>query len=343
MSAACTGPSAPRAHEAPPPTSTPTPIVDPSIAREVDRGTPVPDATDDRERVAFSRAGSIWMRSGAGEPVQVTVRPLDAPDLDPALSPDGRLLAYSSPLRGTYRLFVVSVDDLIPRNLSGKAASADHHPAWSPDGRILVFMRGDPRVRLDLAIVEVPPDEEGDAPSAPLAALVIVRGDDAVPELVGHPTYSPDGSSIVFSADRREGKGTGLWRYDLVHHTLSRLSPVPTHAGHVIDVDPAFSPDGARIAFASNRHVPSADHDDLEIYSIASDGSGLTRLTDDTGAAREPVYSPDGKRIFFSSTRASQAEFESEVYVMAATGGRARRLTQDERPQNRAPSTALAK
>jgi Tol biopolymer transport system component len=69
----------------------------------------------------------------------------------------------------------------------------------------------------------------------------------------------------------------------------------------------------------------------------------LTRLTDDPGTAREPAYSPDGQRLFFASTRDRRGAYQWEVYVMAAGGGRPRRLGREERPQNRAPQAGLAK
>lgn len=322
--------------------------VDPAIAAEVGHGEAVPRAGDARERLVVSRGGSIWMMGpDASDPVQLTVRPLDAPDADPAFSPAGDAVAYASLERRVFRLFVVPLAELVPRPITDGGRVGDHHPAWSPDGRVIAFMRGDPRDRLDLYVADVPPDPDaageggGAAPAA--APLLLVRGDDDQPERVGRPAYSPDGKTLVFSADRRAGKGTALWSIDLSSRAIQRLSPVPRTAAHVADLEPAFSPDGARIVFASNRHVASGDHDDFDIYSIASDGSGLTRLTHDPGSAREPVYSPDGKRIFFASTRDRRGAYEWEVYVMSASGGRARRLTRDERPQNRAPSTGLAK
>ncbi|HUS67613.1 MAG TPA: hypothetical protein VMZ28_23920 [Kofleriaceae bacterium] len=314
-------------------------LIDPSVAAEVGHGGDVPAAKDRSERLVLARAGSIWMMGpDASDPVQLTVRPLDAPDEDPALAPAGDAVAYASLERRVYRLFVVSTAELMPRAVTDGGKVGDHHPAWSPDGRVIAFMRGDPRIRLDLFVADVP--AEGAAAVAP---LLLVRGDDDTPERVGQPAYAPDGRAIVFSADRREGKGTALFRLDVTTRALERLSPVPQRAAHVADLEPAFSPDGTRIVFASNRHVASADHDDFDIYSIGSDGSGLTRLTDDPGSAHEPVYSPDGKRIFFASTRDRTGTYEWEVYVMSATGGRTRRLTRDERPQNRAPSTGRAK
>ena len=73
-----------------------------------------------------------------------------------------------------------------------------------------------------------------------------------------------------------------------------------------------------RLAFTAMYSVNNAD-----IYSMRSDGSGLTRLTDDLAEDTHPAWSPDGKRIAFTSTRASL----HQVYVMNEDGSGVRRLT----------------
>lgn len=59
------------------------------------------------------------------------------------------------------------------------------------------------------------------------------------------------------------------------------------------DMDPAFSPDGQRIAFTSDRRGK------FEIYEMQLDGSGLRRLTEAVDFDIQPVYSPDGRWIAF--------------------------------------------
>lgn len=301
----------------------------------VSRTAPVPAAASSSERIIFLRAGSVWMMGPDGEnPEQLTVRSLNAADESPRVSPDGQQLVYASAKDGQRKLYLQSMEDLIPAAIT---EGVDSQPAWSPDGSMLAFMRGDERVQRDLYVVR-PGAEEGELPEP----RRILEGDDDHPELAGAPVWSADGQSIILSADRREHRGTALWEVELESGALRRITPVRNGAAWTRDISPALSPAGDRIVFASNRHNSSGDDaGDFDIYSIALDGSGLTRLTDDPGIAAHPAYSADGSRLYFASTRIRESDFEWEIFVMAAGGGEQRRLTRDPRPQNYAPSVAV--
>src|SRR5229473_3031682 len=75
------------------------------------------------------------------------------------------------------------------------------------------------------------------------------------------------------------------------------------------DFQPAWSPDGKKIAFTSMG----------EVYVMNADGSNPTRLTNDPAGGSAPAWSPDGKKIAFTSM--------AEVYVMNADGSSPTRLT----------------
>jgi Periplasmic component of the Tol biopolymer transport system len=81
--------------------------------------------------------------------------------------------------------------------------------------------------------------------------------------------------------------------------------------------DPAWSPDGRRIAFQSKRDG------NLEIYVINLDGTGLSRLTDHPAADGRPAWSPDGQWIAFESDR----DGKLDIYIMRADGSDVRRIT----------------
>lgn len=82
--------------------------------------------------------------------------------------------------------------------------------------------------------------------------------------------------------------------------------------------NPDWSPDGRSLVFESTLSGK------YSVYTIAADGSNLTRLTADTSNNEQPTWSPDGKRIVFSSDRHGGY---LDIYVMNADGSGVTRLT----------------
>lgn len=85
------------------------------------------------------------------------------------------------------------------------------------------------------------------------------------------------------------------------------------------NTEPAWSPDGARIAFTSYRDS------NADIYVMDADGGNLRRLTSDPQSDNAPAWTPDG-RIVFRSMRSRWANF----YVMDADGANLRQITHTE-------------
>ncbi len=83
--------------------------------------------------------------------------------------------------------------------------------------------------------------------------------------------------------------------------------------------EPAWSPDGAKIAFTRFKAAQQ------QVWVMEADGQNPTLLTH-VGANSNPAWSPDGKRIAFSSTRV----VGSDIYVMDENGDNQVRLTQDK-------------
>jgi dipeptidyl aminopeptidase/acylaminoacyl peptidase len=80
-------------------------------------------------------------------------------------------------------------------------------------------------------------------------------------------------------------------------------------SGHVYP-GPQWSPDGTKVAFASNREG------NFEVYVVNANGTGLANLTKNPADDSAPAWSPDGRRIAFETNRDGQ----DEIYVMNADG-----------------------
>jgi Tol biopolymer transport system component len=117
-------------------------------------------------------------------------------------------------------------------------------------------------------------------------------------------------------------RGWDLYVSDVQTQESRRLTDHPA-----LDYNAAFSPDGQRIAFVSERDG------NLELYTIRTDGSGLRRLTDNFALDDHPVFSPDGQRLAFVSTRQPAVvpgQAWNAIYVMNADGSSVKRLSRPD-------------
>jgi TolB protein len=132
------------------------------------------------------------------------------------------------------------------------------------------------------------------------------------------PAWSPDGRTIVFVHNDREG--TDLYTVGRRGRNLTRLTTSP----RIVERAPEWSPDGSRILFSRVRETGMPTDEDL--FTIAPDGSDLTRLTRSRLHDFQGSWAPDGDRIVFvRETR----RLGPKAFVMGADGSDATRLTSD--------------
>jgi Tol biopolymer transport system component len=262
-------------------------------------------------------------------------------------SPDGKWLAHAgisliAPATGQQRVLT---------NPTGM--QVDAFPAFSPDGKSLAFVRTRTTNNHELYVV---PADGGELQHIPTQG-----------HLIFGLCWTPDSREIVYSSGTWELGDAGLWRVPVDGRPARRVEearerawlpamsphgrlaftrrnndsnvwqlrlddpqPAPTRliASTRVDGAPAFSPDGSRIAFTSDRSGT------LQIWVCDRDGSNERQLTflPAPGVGRS-AWSPDSKQLAFDS----RADGTTHVYVIDAGGGTPSRIGTD--PENEAHPT----
>ena len=244
----------------------------------------------------------LWRRPArGGRAVQLTrgrVR-----DGAPSMAPDGRHLAFIRTPVGAAgavaQVWILPLEGGEPwqlTNLERGVASA----TWSPDGRhlALVAQAGDPRFI-------VGGERKGRAPLARRITRLDFRDDES-----GH-------------VERR----AHLW----VIPFRANATPRQLTTGDFDVLHPAWSPDGARIAFAADRGPDATVAPRLQLWSVGSRAAQprIRELVSLAGDADRPAFSPDGSKLAFIGTDAEDPpdDVDPSLWVMDLPSGTPRNLT----------------
>jgi dipeptidyl aminopeptidase/acylaminoacyl peptidase len=265
-----------------------------------------PQISPDGKQVAYVQT---WPDKDADETrMAVFIAPLDGSsparrftqgnkDHTPRWSPDGRYLAFVSDRGEKNQLFLAPVDGGESRQVT-KAKFGVSNPAWSPDGKRVAYMArtGDYKETKERSPVE-----------------------KAAPRVIRDLRYKLDG--IGFFDSRRT--------HIFVTHIESGKEEQITD-GDWYDDQPAWSPDGKRIAFASDREADRHQRQwRSDVWVVPAKGGRSRKVTRSLGAAVSPAFSPDGRHIAFVGHEHGEAGGAKNIHLMVvpADGGEPRSVS----------------
>ncbi len=198
-------------------------------------------------------------------------------DFDVDVSPDGKLIAFSSTRHSTKsNVYIQRVESGGPVEKT-RSGYRDIQPKFSPDGRWIAYA-SDREGNYDIWIIPV----EGSA-----APWHLTRSDsDEI-----HPTWSPDGRSIAYCAREASGEWY-LWRIDVNTHKRTQIGP---------GLYPEWSPDGQYFAF---QRPSGRGQGWYGIWMVSVDGGAPEEVvTEETWGTIQPSWSPNSRSLVYGTAR----------------------------------------
>src|SRR6185295_17307017 len=200
-------------------------------------------------------------------------------DSNPAFSPDGESIAYSSDHTGNFEIYIRSIaPDGRDMQLTTDGQQ-NFDPAWSPDGKRLAYYA------MNRHGIFIMPALGGVAKQ--------------LTEFGSHPVWSPDGQWLAFQGvsspdlDAVPVGSSTLWIVNSQGGEPRQLTQVNNPPGS--HYAPSWSPDAKRVAFINFNTVSP------QVWSIAVSGDGLRSITKHgTGDKSWPIYAPDGNSIYYN-------------------------------------------
>lgn len=274
----------------------------------------------------------------------------DSTSYQPVFSPDGTKLAFASGSDNlvpgdTNQALDIFVKDLatgaVTRvSTSASGAQADGllttNPIFSPDGTKVAFysdadnlVPGDTDHVRDIFVKDLTTGAITLVAASPYNGGAGSNGGDQN-GFTFAPSFSPDGTKIVFGSTTGLGAGNDIYIKDLSTGTTTLVSVSASGVhGNRGSYDPVFSPDGTKVAFytfadnlvpgSSNIGIGNIVIKDLTTGVVTLVSANADGVPQNDGEGQKPVFSPDGTKIAFYS-RANNlvpgvSGYDYEVYV----------------------------
>jgi dipeptidyl aminopeptidase/acylaminoacyl peptidase len=252
------------------------------------------------------RKSAVWMTDFQGSAqIELTAAGEESAS-DPQFSPDGRYVSFLSARKTEGKqLYLLDRRGGEAQRLEGIAGDVAEY-AWSPDGAQLVMSMS---AGVTHEAQDKTSDKSSDKPKSP------------PPIVIDRLHFKEDREGYLTAADRKQ-----LYLFDLATKTLSPLA-----ADREVDQSaPAYSPDGRRIAFFSDRNAERTGK--LELDEVdARAGATPHRLTEFFAPNKAALrWTPDGTRLIYTTGLEPRlyAYIQDRLSVFTFDGGKSRLLTE---------------
>ena len=223
---------------------------------------------------------------------------LQGSQASPAFSPDGNQVAFGEYEGEDGAIYTSLIGGDKPLRLTVKSGVCC--PTWSPDNRQIAFMRF---LEKGFSINVI--SALGGAEKTLYTSGSGLRG------MCAHLDWSPDGKLLAFSEPREDRSYNP--RITLISLDDLSVRPLTSSIAPEYDCQPAFSPDGLKVAFERG----SVGGLSKDLYVIPVSGGEPQRLTFDNSWGGSPAWTQDGADIVFSSNRGGPMN----LWRVSATGG----------------------
>jgi Tol biopolymer transport system component len=316
------------------PTPSPSKVASPApTATFSPSATAAPAMRVDEPRIAYQWVpdhgqGLYLMRPDGSDAHEIAIE-LPADAFHPDWAPDGKRIAFDAAIDEGFEIWVVNADGTNAAVFAARTADCAIScgeaalPAWSHDGSKIAFVRFQLGASgLEAAVIEVQDVASGDR-------RVVFKAPSKT--AVNYPRWSSDGRSIVFEMTRypnthittSTATGSAIAVIDL---TKEGAEPVVLTDWSMYATYPDWRPGSDEIVFSTyDLEVFQATDEPSNLYTIKSDGSGLTALTSFGRAgqrATQPTWTPDGSRIIFTlvSNHAGVEDYPRHAAFIDANG-----------------------
>ena len=273
---------------------------------------------------------------------------------DVQISPDGKWVAYTvlendlkkdKTLKRVYKIAITGGD---PIAISGREFSASQ-PKWSSDNKYLSFLASkgeDEKTQVWISnrlggdaevLTKIPQGVNEHIWSPTENKLLLVLTDPKPEELT--LTKEDDKKAKPYVIDRRQFKQDYVGYLDRYRNHIYTLTPGDSMAtqftfGDFDDSNPAWSPDGKKIAFVSNRTEDPDGNADTNIWVVSVDSkktdTTLVQVTTNQNQDDSPTWSPNGKNIAYKTVLNGKLLWYAgeKLAISASSGGQASILTE---------------